>query len=103
MLYVIMTIDSEEIEKLTVLSRIACTDEEKERLRLDLNRVADYIALLAEVDTTGVEPCYGVLETVKNVMREDEPGKTLDRALFLANAQEHVGGLVRVPPVLKGE
>lgn len=96
-----MAIDSEGIEKLTELSRIACTDEEKERLRWDLNTIADYIALLEEVDTAGVEPCNRVLETVKNGMREDEPGKTLDRALFLANAQEHVAGLVRVPPVLK--
>jgi aspartyl-tRNA(Asn)/glutamyl-tRNA(Gln) amidotransferase subunit C len=103
MLYVIMTIDSEEIEKLTELCRIACTDEEKERLRWDLNMIANYIALLAEIDTAGVEPCNRVLETVKNVMREDEPGKTLDRELFLANAQEHVAGLIRVPPVLKGE
>jgi aspartyl/glutamyl-tRNA(Asn/Gln) amidotransferase C subunit len=98
-----MTIDSEEIEKLTELSRIACSDEEKERLRWDLNMVANYIDLLAQIDTAGVEPCNRVLETVKNVMRPDEPEKMLDRELFLGNAQEHVAGLVRVPPILKSE
>ena len=98
-----MSIDAEEIEKLVLLSRIACTDEEKERLYKDLNRIASYIALLGEIDTAAVPPCVSVLETLKNVMREDEPGKTLDRDLFLANAQEHVAGLVRVPPVLKGD
>ena len=95
-----MSMDAEEIEKLALLSRIACTDEEKERLSKDLKRITSYIELLAEIDTATVSPCTCVLETLKNVMREDEPGKTLDRELFLANAQEHVAGLIRVPPVL---
>jgi aspartyl-tRNA(Asn)/glutamyl-tRNA(Gln) amidotransferase subunit C len=34
-------------------------------------------------------------------MREDKVGETLPRELFLANAPSHVGGLIRVPPVIK--
>jgi aspartyl-tRNA(Asn)/glutamyl-tRNA(Gln) amidotransferase subunit C len=62
-----------------------------------------YVAELDEVDADGFEPCYRVLETLKNIMREDVVGETLPRDLFLANAPSHVGGLVRVPPVMKNQ
>lgn len=96
-----MTIDAEEIEKLLKLSRIAATDEEKNKWQADLTLLERYIALLEEVDTSNVAPGYRVLETLKNVMRKDELAEPLDRARFLENAPEHVAGLIRVPPVLK--
>lgn len=96
-----MTIDAEEIEKLMTLCRIAGTEEEKEKWQVDLNTLERYITLLQEVDTSNVEPCHHVLETMKNVMRSDEIERPLDRALFLANAPDHVAGLIRVPSVLK--
>jgi aspartyl-tRNA(Asn)/glutamyl-tRNA(Gln) amidotransferase subunit C len=94
-------IDAEAIEKLLTLNRIAATDEEKSRWQVDLTTLERYITLLEEVDTSNVEPGYRVLETLKNVMRPDELTLPLDRALFLANAPDHVAGLIRVPPVLK--
>jgi len=96
-----MTIDAEEIEKLLTLSRIAATDEEKQSWQFDLTTLERYIALLEEMDTANVESGYRVLETLKNVMRPDEPAAPLDRARFLENAPDHVAGLIRVPPVLK--
>lgn len=94
-------IDIQEIEKLIKLSRIECTEDDKKNLKSDLSKVLRYVEELDEVDTSDVEPCYRVLQTLKNVMREDVTGETLDRELFLNNAPAHVGGLVRVPPVIK--
>jgi aspartyl-tRNA(Asn)/glutamyl-tRNA(Gln) amidotransferase subunit C len=94
-------IDAKEIDKLIQLCRIACTEEEKKALQSDLSHILNYVAELEEVDVSGVQPCYRVLETLKNVMREDVPKETLPRELFLANAPAHVGGLIRVPPVIK--
>ncbi len=34
-------------------------------------------------------------------MREDKTGDLLDRELFLANAPSHIGGMVRVPLIIK--
>ena len=90
-----------ELVKLTHLCRIECTEEEKKALHQHLARVLDYIEQLKEVDTEGVEPCYSVLETLTNVMREDEIKESLSRDPFLANAPAHVGGMIRVPPVIK--
>jgi aspartyl-tRNA(Asn)/glutamyl-tRNA(Gln) amidotransferase subunit C len=93
--------DEKELIKLTQLCRIECTEEEKKALHQQLAKILNYIEQLREVDTEGVDPCYRVLETLTNVMREDEIGETLSRDLFLANAPAHVGGMVRVPPVIK--
>jgi aspartyl-tRNA(Asn)/glutamyl-tRNA(Gln) amidotransferase subunit C len=93
--------DEKELDKLAKLCRIECTEAEKKALQHHLTSVLSYVEKLNEVDTAGVEPCYSVLATLSNVMREDEIGELLPRELFLANAPAHVGGMVRVPPVIK--
>ena len=73
----------------------------KKALQHHLASILKYVDQLKEVDTAGVEPCYSVLATLTNVMRGDEVGELLPRDLFLANAPAHVGGMIRVPPVIK--
>ncbi len=93
--------DEKELNKLAKLCRIECTEDEKKALHAQLSHVLNYVEQLKEVDTEGVEPCLTVLKTLANVMREDEVGETLPRETFLANAPAHVGGMIRVPPVIK--
>ncbi len=93
--------DEKELDKLAKLCRIACTQEEKKSLQAQIAGVLSYIQQLGEVKTEGVEPCYTVLENATSVMREDEVGEPLSREAFLANAPAHVGGMVRVPPIIK--
>lgn len=93
--------NEKDLLKLMKLSKIECSQEEKDRFHTALSRVVNYIDQLTEVDTEGVAPCNHILETITNVMREDETGETLSRDTFLANAPSHVGGMVRVPPILK--
>lgn len=94
-------LDDRELIKLMKLCRIECTEEEQKALKEQLHKVLSYIDLLNEVETTGVEPCSRVLTMMKSVMREDVVGELLSRDLFLANAPSHVGGMIRVPPVIK--
>lgn len=93
--------DEKEVERLAKLCRIACTEEEKKALHLHIAGVLKYMGQLKEVDTEGVEPCCRVQETQTNEMRCDEVGELLPREQFLENAPAHVGGMVRVPPVIK--
>lgn len=95
-----VNLDKETIKKLTQLCRIDCTEEEQESLLVDLQKVLQYIEQLQEINTENVPPCNHVLEMV-NVMREDLVGEAMDRELFLANAPSHIGGMIRVPPVMK--
>ncbi|MEX1013049.1 MAG: Asp-tRNA(Asn)/Glu-tRNA(Gln) amidotransferase subunit GatC [Waddliaceae bacterium] len=92
-----------QIKKLTELSRIDCTEEERESLLQDLKKILDYVDQLQKVDTENVEPCIQVLSQVQNVMREDVVGETMSRETFLSNAPEQIGGMIRVPPVIKGK
>jgi len=95
------TLNREEVLKLSQLCRIGCTDEEIDSLLEDLKKILSYFEQLNEIDTENVSPCNHVLAGMANVMREDTPGKTMPRETFLANAPDKVGGLIRVPTVIK--
>lgn len=90
-----------DIEKLSKLCRIECTEEEKKKLLGNLSKILDYMTQLQEVDTEGVPPCNNVLESMGTVWRDDEIGVLLPREKFLDNAPAHTGGMIRVPPVIK--
>lgn len=94
-------LDKKAIKTLSKLSRIDCSEEEQEALLQDLKKILHYVEQLNEIDTTHVPPCNQVLEDMANVMREDVPGTPMPRDIFLANAPSHIGGMVRVPPVIK--
>lgn len=94
-------LDKETIKYLSTLSRIKCTEEEQEALLHDLKEILEYMEQLNEVNTDNVAPCRSVLEGLVNVMRDDIAGTPMSREEFLANAPSHVGGMIRVPPVLK--
>ena len=93
--------DKETVKYLIQLSRIDCTDAEQEALLKDLGSILAYFEQLQEIDTDNVPPCNHVLEGIVNVTREDIVGEILPRDLFLANAPSQIGGLIRVPPVIK--
>lgn len=94
-------LQEKDIEKLSKLCRIECTEEEKKKLLGNLTKILDYVAQLQEVDTEGVQPCNHVLDGMGTVWREDEVGEVLPREKFLDNAPAHTGGMIRVPPVIK--
>ena len=94
-------LDKETIRYLSELCRIKCTEEEQASLLDDLGKIMQYIEQLNESDTENVPPCNHVLADMANVMREDVVGEILPRDLFLENAPSQVGGLIRVPPVIK--
>jgi aspartyl-tRNA(Asn)/glutamyl-tRNA(Gln) amidotransferase subunit C len=93
--------DNQLIDHLASLCRIACTEEEKSRLAKNLSQIVEYIKQLEALDTDSVAPCSRVLETDKNVWRDDLIGETLPRETFLENSGSHIGGMVRTPPIIK--
>ena len=88
------------IDYLAKLCRIACTDDEKKTLMHDLKKVLDHIDNLKEVDTDNVPACNHVLESHLHMMREDDVGEILPRDEFLENSPDHVGGMIKVPPMI---
>ena len=94
--------DHQTLEHLKKLCKIDCSAEEDRDLLSSLGRVLEYIEQLKEVPTENTQPCRYVLRgMLKNQMRDDTPSDLLSREQFLANAPDQIGGMVRVPPILK--
>jgi aspartyl-tRNA(Asn)/glutamyl-tRNA(Gln) amidotransferase subunit C len=61
----------DDVLKLASLSKLRLSEAEIERLRAELSEILNYVEILDQVDTEGLEPTYQVTG-LKNVMREDE-------------------------------
>lgn len=94
-------LNKQTIKSLTQLSRIHCSEQEEDALLNDLQKILSYIDQLNEIDTAHIAPCNHVIAGMANVMRDDQVGHVMPRADFLENAPQQIGGLIRVPPVLK--
>jgi aspartyl-tRNA(Asn)/glutamyl-tRNA(Gln) amidotransferase subunit C len=82
------------------LSRLALTDQEKERMRRELDGILSYIDKLRALDTADVPPTSHAVP-MTNVMREDEPRPSLSQEEMLANAPERIGEFFRVPKIIE--
>ena len=63
-------ISDETIEYVGILAKLELSEEEKEAAKKDMEDMLDYIDLLNELDTTGIEPMSHVFP-IENVFRED--------------------------------
>lgn len=94
-----MAISPEEVQKVALLARLLLYPQEVETMSTQLGQILDYIALLNEVNTEGVEPMAHAVE-MANVFREDRVEPSLDRESALANAAARDEECYRVPAVL---
>lgn len=65
-----MSITIEEVKKIAELARIELTPSEELRYADTISAVLDYMNILNEVPTDGIEPTFQVTG-LQNVMRED--------------------------------
>lgn len=94
--------DHQTLEHLKKLCKVECTAEENEEILESLTRILEYVEQLKEVNTENTKTCRYVLRgMLRNQMREDTVKELLPREQFLANAPDQIGGMIRVPPVLK--
>jgi aspartyl-tRNA(Asn)/glutamyl-tRNA(Gln) amidotransferase subunit C len=95
-----MKIDDQMIDKIAGLAYLEFGEEEKEKIRQDLEQILTFVEKLRELDTENVEPLV-YLSDKKDVLREDRmiPTITIEEALL--NAPERSGGFFRVPKVIR--
>lgn len=96
-------VHDETIELLARLSRIAVTKNEALKLKDDLTKMLDFIEQLDQLDVEGFHLCNQVIKDTKRSLRKDQVKDLLPRDTFLKNAPDHLGGMIKVPPVLKKE
>jgi len=89
-----------EVEHVARLARLALSEEEKELMTRQLDRILGYVDKLNELDTTQVEPTSHVLP-MENVMREDAVRPSLSQDEALANAPDKEHPFFRVPRIIE--
>lgn len=93
-------ITDETIEYVGILAKLELSSEEKERAKVDMAEMLDYIDQLNHLDTEGVEPMSHVFP-VQNVFREDVVENGDQRDLVLANAPAQKDGSFQVPKTVE--
>jgi aspartyl-tRNA(Asn)/glutamyl-tRNA(Gln) amidotransferase subunit C len=88
-----------EFSDLEALARVDLDPEERDRLRLQLDRILGFVRKLQEVET-GKD---GSPEAAGSAPASDEPHECLDREEVLGQAPERENGFFRVPPVIDRE
>ena len=95
-----MKVTDELIDHLANLSRLSFKPEEKEAVRIDLEKMISFIEKLKEVDTTGVEPLLFMSDEV-TVLREDVVEGSISQEVALQNAPVTDGKFFKVPKVIR--
>jgi aspartyl-tRNA synthetase len=91
----------DHVRHVAKLARLRMTEEEAISYQKDLNDIFAYVETLSELDTEDVKPMSHVLE-MKNVWREDQPGKSDKKESILSNAPERDGDYYKVPRIIEG-
>jgi aspartyl-tRNA(Asn)/glutamyl-tRNA(Gln) amidotransferase subunit C len=95
-----MQVDDALIDKLSRLSMLEFSTEEREGIKEDLTKMIGFVDKLKELDTTGVAPLLH-MSTEINVLRNDETGGMLTQDEALKNAPRHDHAYFQVPKVIK--
>ena len=94
-----MSLSREDVEKVSLLARLALTPAEIDKMTLQLASVMGYVEQLSELNTDQVEPMAHALD-VSNVFADDVVRPSLDRNVALANAPRQDREFYLVPAVL---
>lgn len=93
-------ITDETIDYVGILAKLELSGKEKEQAKKDMAGMLDYIDMLNELDTDGVEPMSHVFP-VSNVFREDVVVNGDDRDNILVNAPQEKDGSFMVPKTVE--
>jgi aspartyl-tRNA(Asn)/glutamyl-tRNA(Gln) amidotransferase subunit C len=89
-------IDREQVLHVAKLARLRLTDDEVERMTIELSTILGHVEQMEALDLNEVEPTSHVV-ALENVLREDEPRASLPRERALEAAPDAAGEGFRVP------
>jgi aspartyl-tRNA(Asn)/glutamyl-tRNA(Gln) amidotransferase subunit C len=95
-----MEVNDALVENLANLARLEFNPEEKEAIKVDLQRMISFVEKLNELDTEGVEPLLHMSDS-ENVYRDDVLQGSVSREEGLKNAPDTDGVFFKVPKVIK--
>ena len=96
-----MNLTSADVRKVASLARLKVTDADVDSLLGDLSAILEYVDVLNEVDTTGIQPMVHAVE-LHDVLRADVLQVSLPREAALQNAPRTDGKCFLVPTIIEG-
>lgn len=90
----------ETVDHVARLARLSLTDEERATFARQLDQILTYAESIQSLDTAAVEPMSHAVTS--EMVREDVPAPSLERARVLEAAPDAAESLFRVPRVLGG-
>jgi aspartyl-tRNA(Asn)/glutamyl-tRNA(Gln) amidotransferase subunit C len=95
-----MTIDRAAVDHVARLARLDLSEEERERMQVELGAILDHAEKIQALDLDGIESTSHAIP-LRNVMRPDEVTPSLPQEVALANAPETEAGRFRVPKIIE--
>lgn len=92
-------IDTKTVDEIAHLARLEFTNEAKEGIIVDMNRMLDFIDKLNELNTDNIEPLIYMTQE-QNVLRDDNPQVTLTQKEALKNAPQKDTDYFKAPKVI---
>lgn len=89
-----------DIDHLARLAALRLSDEERQQVGADLERIVAMVDRMQAVDTDGVPPLAHPLDSTQ-ALRADQPTETVDRERYQAGAPAVQDGLYIVPRVVE--
>uniref|UniRef100_UPI004057438C Asp-tRNA(Asn)/Glu-tRNA(Gln) amidotransferase subunit GatC n=1 Tax=Acetatifactor sp. TaxID=1872090 RepID=UPI004057438C len=93
-------IDAAAIDHISILTKLTLSEKEREQAKKDMEEMLEYIDIMSELDTEGIEPMSHVFP-ITNVFREDveENGDMCEKTLL--NAPEQKDNMFVVPKAIE--
>lgn len=95
-----MALTADDVKKIAHLARVGIDNQDIAAYTNDLSGLLELMALMAEVDTTGIVPMAHPLDQVQR-LRADVVTETNQREQFQAIAPQVEAGLYLVPKVIE--
>ena len=92
-----MKISKDDVKYVANLARLNVTEEEADKLAVEMASIIEFADMLSEVDTESVAPTNHAMQ-IENVFREDV---VTGRELILKNAPKTEAGCYSVPRVVE--
>jgi aspartyl-tRNA(Asn)/glutamyl-tRNA(Gln) amidotransferase subunit C len=96
----LMAIDRAAVDHVARLARLDLSDDERERMRVELSNILEHAERIQALDLDGVEATSHSIP-LKNVMRKDEVKPSLSQEEALRNAPAQEDGRFKVPRIIE--
>lgn len=96
-----MHFNGDSLKELARLCRIDCSKAELEQLMKNLEDILDYVDQLNNINTDSIEPCIQIFDSFSLELGDDDEERSLEIQDFMKNVPEKVGGMIKVPSILK--